>query len=163
MKERLPERVTGCLLKHAGGATPVPMEFSGEMFFPGDVSASFYCSFCTENQQWANVSGTRGYVHIADFVLPFFGSEVAFEVNSPTYHVQGCDFNMENHTRRIAVSEYSNGAANAQETHMIETFSRIVTTGRLEPRWGEQALSTQCVLDACLRSAKAGGQVISVS
>src|SRR5262249_54197398 len=46
MKEALPERVTGRLLAEAGGgAAPVPMELSGELFFTGGVSAAFYCSF----------------------------------------------------------------------------------------------------------------------
>jgi predicted dehydrogenase len=163
--EELPERVTGCMLaQHGGGegGSPVPAEFSGELFFPGGVSASFYCSFRSENHQWAYVSGERGYVHLADFVLPFFGSEVAFEVNAPLFRVTGCQFNMENHARRLAVHEYSNNEANAQETRLIETFAAIVTSGHLEPRWGEQALQTQRVLDACLRSARENGASVSV-
>jgi predicted dehydrogenase len=162
--EQLPERVSGRILaQHAGaGGIPVPTEFSGELFFPGDASASFYCSFRSENHQWAYVSGERGYVHVPDFVLPFFGSEVAFEVNAPFFRVTGCQFNMENHSRRLAVPEYSNNAANAQETRMIESFSQIVISGHLEPRWGEQALQTQRVLDACLRSARENGALVPV-
>ena len=37
--------------------------------WPG-VSASFYCSFNTELQQWAHVSGTKGSISVRDFVLP---------------------------------------------------------------------------------------------
>ena len=154
MNEQLPERVTGRILAEQGkGASAVPIEFSGELFFPGSVSASFFCSFRAENQQWANISGTNGYAHIKDFVVPFFGCESTFEVNAPASHKDGCKFNMEDHTRRLAVREYSNNATTAQETRMFETFSNIVLTGKLEPRWGEQALNTQRVLDACLRSA----------
>src|SRR5262249_19799313 len=164
-KEQLPERVTGrILVQHAGSEShlPVPTEFSGELFFPGEVSASFYCSFLAENQQWAYVSGERGYVHLADFVLPFFGSEVAFELNAPVFQFSGCRFNMEDHTRRLAVHEYSNNAVNAQETRMIQTFSRIVLSGQLEPHWAEQALNTQRVLDACLQSARENGRIVEV-
>jgi predicted dehydrogenase len=163
--EQLPERVTGRILAQhrcEENGIPVPTEFSGELFFPGNASASFYCSFVAENHQWAYVSGDRGYVHLADFVLPFFGSEVAFEVNAPVFRVTGCRFNMENHTRRLAVHEYSNNEAQAQETRMIETFSQLVLSGRLEPRWAEQALNTQRVLDACLLSAREDGKAISV-
>ena len=81
MKNQLPERVSGRILHEQGsGKTPVPVEFSGELFFPGGVSATFYCSFRTENEQWATVSGTKGSISLEDFVLPFYGAEAAFEV-----------------------------------------------------------------------------------
>ena len=166
MNEQLPQFVTGHIhAQHAraDGGQPVPVEFSGELFFPGNVSASFYCSFVTENHQWANVSGTHGYLHVADFVLPFFGCEAAFEVNCPIFRVDGCDFNMEDHTRRLTVDEYSNSTSNSQETNMIRTFSGIVISRRLEPRWGDLALKTQQVLEACLRSARADGSKTPVS
>src|SRR2546427_3414809 len=86
MNEQMPDAVTGRMLaEHAGpdGGAAVPMEFSGELFFPGGASASFYCSFRTENQQWAMVSGTEGYLLVPDFVIPFHGSEVGFEGNRP--------------------------------------------------------------------------------
>jgi predicted dehydrogenase len=166
MNEQLPERVTGRVLAQHGrrdSGAAVPIEFSGELFFAGSVSASFYCSFRAENQQWAIVSGTQGYLHVPDFVLPFFGSEVAFEAHHLIFRVQGCDFNMENHARRLAAHEYSNSNANSQEANMIRAFSRIVTSGQLEPKWGEMALKTQQVLDACLASARADGKAMPVS
>src|SRR5205823_8962286 len=119
MNEFLPERVTGRVLgKHgrADSGRPVPVDFSGELFFPGEASASFFCSFRAENQQSATVSGTQGFMHLRDFVVPFYGSEVAFDVTAPVFRVEGCEFNMEDHTRRFAVHEYSSGKANAQET-----------------------------------------------
>src|SRR5262249_33281735 len=44
MNEQLPQRVAGRLLaSHSPGAgPPLPMEFSGELFFPGGESASFF-------------------------------------------------------------------------------------------------------------------------
>lgn len=68
MNWEMPEEVTGRILSRQGA---VPTEFSGELFFKSGVSASFYCSFITENQEWAIVSGTRGYLEVRDFVLPF--------------------------------------------------------------------------------------------
>ncbi len=165
MNEQLPERVTGRLLAEheAGGGPPVPMEFSGELFFPGGASASFFCSYRTGNQQWATVSGTHGSLRVEDFVVPFFGNEVGFEVNAPVFRVRSCcDFNMESHPRRLAVHEYSNGRPNAQETNMIRTFARIVLSGPLQPQWGEQAQATQQVVDACLGSAQQDGKVVMV-
>jgi len=67
LNEKLPERVTGRTLKESGG---VPTEFSGELFFENGVSSSFYCSFLTTIEQWAVLSGEKGYIRIGDFVLP---------------------------------------------------------------------------------------------
>src|SRR5262249_22800872 len=159
MNGQLPERASGRLLAHHDG---VPMEFSGELFFPGGATASFFTSFHAANQQWAVISGTQGFLHVPDFVVPFYGCEAGFEVNSPVFRVRGCDFIMESHPRRFAVHEYSSGASTAQETNMIRTFARIVTSGQLEPRWGEVALATQQVIDACLRSSREEGRAVPV-
>jgi predicted dehydrogenase len=163
MDQRLPERVTGRLLAErarADGAAPVPVEFCGELLYPDGVSASFFCSFRAENHQWAVVSGTRGYLTVPDFVLPFYGSEVGFEVNCPLFRARGCEFNMESHPRRYSVNEYSNGWPDSQETNMIREFARIVQSGQVVPYWEEIALKTQLVLDACLRSAREDGRAV---
>jgi predicted dehydrogenase len=52
------------------------------------------------------------------------------------------------------VPEYGNSHATAQEANMFRTFSDLVATGRRDPQWGEIALRTQQVLDACVRSAR---------
>jgi hypothetical protein len=109
------------------------------------------------------VSGTHGYVHVPDFVVPFYGNEATFETNAPVLRVRSCcDFGMESYPCRLAVHEYSNGTVNAQETSMIRTFAQIVTSGQLQPRWGEQALATQQVLDALLRSARQDGKDVAI-
>src|SRR5205085_91267 len=165
MNEQLPRRVAGRLLAghNPGAGPPVPMEFSGEMFFPGGASASFFCSYRTGNQQWATVSGTHGSLHVPDFVVPFYGNEVSFEVNAPVLRFRSCcDFSMESHPRRLAVHEYSNGMPDAQETNMIRAFAQIVTSGQRQPRWGEQALATQQVLDGLLCSARQDGSGVAV-
>ena len=158
MNEQLPQEVRARTLSQqagAGGPAPVPVEFSGELFYP-DASASFYCSFLTEHQQWAVISGTKGAIHVRDFVLPYYGSEVAFEVAKPVFHVRGCDFNMQEHTHRFATAEYSNGAATAQETNLFRNFAQLALSGQPDHRWGEQAWKTQRLLDACLKSAGEG-------
>ena len=153
---KLPTQVCGHLLASHGrpdSPAPVPTEFSAELFFPEGVSASLYCSFLAEIQQWANVSGTKGFIHVPDFVLPHYGAEVGFEVSNPVFHVAGCDFNMEDHRRRVAVHEYSNGTANSQEANMFRTFAALALSGRPDESWGAMVLKTQQVLDACLQSA----------
>jgi predicted dehydrogenase len=127
------------------------------------VSAAFYCSFRTETQQWAHVSGTKGSVYLPDFVLPYYGCEAAFEADAPVFRVKGCSYHMESHAKRFAVREYSDGAPDAQETNMIRTFAGLVASGKVDPVWPEIALKTQQVMDACLRSARDGGRLAAVT
>ncbi len=165
MNGKLPARVAGHMLaEHRRPDSPaaVPTDFSAELFFADGVSASFYCSFLTEIQQWAILGGTKGSLYVPDFVLPRYGAEAAFEVSNPIYTIAGCDFNMEEHTRRFAVREYSNSAENAQETNMFRRFAELVLSGRPDASWGEMTLKTQQVLDACLQSARSGGSVIDL-
>lgn len=162
---RMPLRVSGRLLSEAkrpDSHATVPTEFSAELFYAEGVSASFYCSFVTENQQWAHISGTEGFATVPDFVLPYFGSEVAFTVNKPKFRAAGCQFNMVDHTRRIAVAEYSNNAESAQETNLFRNFSRLALSGQPDHSWADIALKTQQVLDACLASARQDGRPVEL-
>jgi predicted dehydrogenase len=160
MKYQLPQRVCGRMLTSTSEG--VPLEFSGELFFPGGASASFYCSFQTENQQWGNISGDKGFLSLRDFVVPFYGAESAFEVTRTIFEPSGCQYNMTEHTRRIAVREYSNNAPSAQETQLFRNFGKLVLGGKLDPHWPEIALKTQQVVDACMRSANDGGKLIDL-
>jgi hypothetical protein len=45
---------------------------------------------------------------------------------------------------------------------MARTFGEIVLSGQLDPSWGDVALKTQVVIDACLKSAREGGKPVSV-
>lgn len=162
---QLPTHVTGRILtagKRPDSSDVVPLEFSAEMWFPGGASASYYCSFVTQIQQWANISGTEGYLHLDDFVLSSFGCEAAFELVVSNLDRTGCTYNMPRRTERIASPEYSNNHPTAQETGLFRRFSSIVTSGRLEPQWETIALATQKVVNACWESARNDGKKISL-
>ena len=107
-------------------------------------------------------SGSTGSVLVPDFVLPFYGCEAGFEANRPVFNVTGCTFRMESHPRRYAVNEYSEGAENAQEVNMVRTFAGLALSGKPDPVWGDIALKTQQVMDACLRSAHQDGKAVAV-
>lgn len=160
MKYAMPAKVSGRVLTE--NAAGVPMEFSGELFWDGGVSASFYCSFNTELQQWAHVSGTKGSIALRDFVLPYFGCESEFVADRPVFNVSGTRYHWESHPKRYAVTEYSDGSPDAQETNMIRTFSDLVLSKKVSPFWPDVALKTQTVLDACLTSARKGGEMLAV-
>lgn len=157
MNWEMPDKVTGRILSKStedAQNVSVPAEFSGELFFKSGVSSSFYCSFVTENQQWANISGTRGYVEVPDFVLPFSGDELEFSVNKPVFSANGCDFKMEPHIRRVGVAEVSNSHPTAQETNLFRNFSEQIRSGELNDLWPKMALMTQEVMSACMDAAR---------
>ncbi len=162
MNYQMPNHVTGRILSAIGhdGGLQVPIEFAGELLLDGGRSAGFYCSFNAENQQWAIISGTKGALHIHDFVLPFYGSEARYAVSQPHFEVRGCQFNMEGRAQHHSVPEYSNNAPNSQETNLFRNFAQLVLSGRPDPIWGEIALQTQKVVDACLKSAQQDGKLV---
>lgn len=160
MKYQLPVSVTGRTIVAAAG--DVPVEFAAELVFPGNVTASMFCSFLTENSQWANVSGTEGFLHLRDFVLPFFGSRAEFDVTKAVFRPSGCDFNMEDGRTTVVSTEYSNSHTSAQETNMARTFSQLVLSGARDWSWGVITRKTQQVLDACLQSARNGSTPVKL-
>ena len=166
MKYAMPKWVSARLISSIQSdisEAPTPTEFQAEMQFEGGVSAGFYCSFLTEHQQWAHCSGTKGNLLVNDFVLPFFGPEVSFDVSNHHFDLNGCVFNMERHTRPVTVREYANNQPTSQETNLFRNFATQVLSGSADPQWGEIALRTQRVLDACLESAANNSQRVELS
>ena len=162
---QLPSFVSGrTLASFQGDGSPksVPAEFSGELFYDDGFSANFYCSFTTENQQWAHMSGDRGQLSMRDFVLPHYGCESSFDVGNTKFEVHGCDFHMQEHLQRHSVVEYSEGHRGSQEVEMIHSFAELVVSGRPDPKWGEMTWATQCVLDALMESAANASKPISL-
>ena len=165
MNFQLPVEVRGRILhavQRTDSAEIVPTEFQGELHFADGVSATFYNSFRTSHQQWVNVSGTAGYLHVNDFVLPYFGNEVAFEVANHNFAVEGCRFNMERYSQRKAVREFSNNNENAQEAKLFRKFADLVISNRRDTFWPDIALKTQQVLDAVLQSARSNGELVQL-
>jgi predicted dehydrogenase len=160
MNWQLPRRVSGRLL--AGTPERAPTEFSGELFFAGGTSHCFYCSFITDLQQTAQISGPGGCLELHDFVLPFFGCEAGFDTWNPVHHARGCEFNLEPNHRRRSVREYSNSHPTAQETNMFRDFADQVRSGKLNDAWPDMALKTQQVMQACRDSALNEGRIVEM-
>jgi predicted dehydrogenase len=160
---QMPTHVSGRILSSVrDSGVDIPLEFSAELIFDGGVSASFYNSFQTEHQEWAHVSGTKGSLYVPDFVLPHCGNEAGFIVSNPKFVADGCRFDMQDHSRRIAVPESSNNAPDSQETNMIRRFAELCLSGKPDPHWPEISLKTQQVMDACLASAHQGGETVKM-
>jgi predicted dehydrogenase len=159
LRYEMPVAVTARMIRehHA-----VPVSLSAELVFAEGVTASFYCSFENEHQQWVNLSGTGGHIQVSDFVLPFHGPELAFEIEQAHFAVEGCHFHMERHSRRVATREYSDSHATAQESRLFRKFGDLVLGGVPDPHWSDISLKTQLVLDACLKSAREGAREVAL-
>ncbi len=156
MHWQLPQSVTGKILAESpatAGRAPTPTEFSGELFFAGGVSASFYCSFLTGRQQWFHVSGQDGWLRLPDFVRPLNSYEPAFEVNEQIITVPGAE------KCPAGVDPMLAGHATAQDTRMWRNFASQIASGQLNDDWPMWALKTQQVMDACHEAAKRGAPV----
>ena len=163
MNYEMPAEVRGRILhgaKRPDSPDDVPMEFEGEMYFASGVSATFFNSFRANHQQWVHVSGSKGYLEVKDFVLPYFGNTVSFDVANHNFAADGCRFNMEKYVRTVSAPEFSNNTANAQETKLFRNFSDLALSGQPDPHWPDIALKTQQVLDAALKSAHNGSEPV---
>ena len=152
----MPVQVSAQLLssfQHPSSAQPVPTELSAEMKFADGVSAGFYCSFETELQQWANISGTAGHIAVSDFVLPFTGEQINFNVVRSNFDVNGCQFEMHDGIKKVPTDEHGHGHHSAQETNLFRNFAAIVIGGQLDTHWPNAAIKTQRIVDACYQSA----------
>lgn len=140
----------------------VPCEFVAEMTFPGGVTAGFYCSFRTVNQQTALVSGSNGYLSVDDFVLPFYSPESGWAEHSHALEIDNCRWNFCERTTPQSVAEFASGEPNAQEVRMVRRLGEIALSGQCETHYPEVSLKTQRVLDACRKSAASGGQPVKL-
>lgn len=150
MNDELPEQVRGRVLQPVNGSGP-PREFSGELYFSNGRTASLYCSFVNQHQQWVHLSGTDGSLWLDDFVLPWFGNRVGVRERKVRFNESGFDFNYECHGQDHWIDEYSNGHTSAQEVQLIRKF--VALTRQPDAYWPEISAKTQFVMQALWDSA----------
>jgi len=149
-------------LRGADSEGEVPGEFSAELQFADGVSATFYCSFLTSNQQTVLLSGDDGYTTLDDFVLPFYDAEAGWQQHHHVLEIDNCRWNFRRHSQRLAVAEYHSGEPNAPEVKMVRRLAECALSGQLDPRYPELTIKTQQILDACRRSDAAEGATIAL-
>ncbi len=149
-------------LKGSDSSSEVPGEFTGEMRFDSGLTSSFYCSFLTANQQTATISGDTGYLHLDDFVLPFYGGESSWTENRHTLTIDNCRWNFAKHAKRNSVSEFSSGEPDSQEVNMVRRLAELALSKTTDPMYPELSMKTQTILDACRRSDASGGKWIDL-
>jgi predicted dehydrogenase len=165
MNWQMPKRLTARIhstMQHPDSPSSVPAELSAEMEFSSGVSASMHCSFVAQHCQLAMVSGTKGYLMVQDYVLPFDGAnDLQYQVLNSAFGAEGCKFTMAPGRAIHQVAEIPSNGPGSQESRMIQTFSANVLKGQPDPFWPELTLKTQRILDACLKSGRNDGESVS--
>ena len=94
-------------------------------------------------------------------MLPFYGAEAGVRGEPAVLPRLGLLRSTWRATRGgIAVREYSEGAPGRQEANMIRNFSALVTSGKLDPTWGEIAAPhpARILATACAMLDRAGAR-----
>lgn len=141
----------------------VPGQMSGEFYYDHDVTAGFFCSFLSSNQQTATVSGSLGYLTLDDFVLPLRGGQSAWRLHRHDLRIDNCRWNFTRRTIEHAVDEFDSGEPDSQEVAMVRRLAEIANSGTLDPDFPEISLATQRILDTCRSSAERDGEVVKFS
>ena len=115
----------------------VDLNFSGLLWFGGDRMASFDSAFDTGSRKWFEVAGTNASLICDDFVIPWKEESARFWIHNSTGKAA-------EHKVQSAI----------QEVNMIERFSGIVQTGRLETQFIKDAINTMHVCDALSESSR---------
>ena len=147
MNWQMPREVNARNLSLSGPSAPT--EFTGELLFENNVSAGFYCSFLAANQQWAHVSGQKGWLLVPDFVHSRNSYEPEFEVNGNKISIPGepCP---------AGADPTLQGHATAHDARMWRNFANQIFSGELNFDWPMWSVKTQLVLDACFEAARRG-------
>ncbi|MEM6469973.1 MAG: Gfo/Idh/MocA family oxidoreductase [Planctomycetota bacterium] len=140
----------------------VPGQFAAEFEFADGVTAGFFCSFMSANQQTALVSGEAGYLSVDDFVLPLYDSQTNWKINRHELSIQGGYWNFKRRSDAFSCDEFHSGEAKSQEVQMIRTFVETASVNYPDRRFAERALKTQQVLDALRVSDDQSGSWIEM-
>ncbi|KAH7568133.1 hypothetical protein ACOSP7_009434 [Xanthoceras sorbifolium] len=122
--------------------------------------ATFYCSFFSNLTMNVTAIGTKGTLHLNDFIIPFQEKEASFIENSQ------CFFN-DLVTAWVPVpSEHIVTTDIPQEVCMVREFSRLVGDvkkgSKPESKWPIISRKTQLILDAVKTSIDKGLQPVQI-
>ncbi|KAG1334543.1 putative oxidoreductase [Cocos nucifera] len=148
----------GCMKNQAG----VILSCGATLVWDDGKVATFYCSFFSNLTMELSVLGTRGTLHLSDFVIPFEETPVQFKFATDSKF-------KELHTGwQPLPSEHVISTDLPQEALMIQEFSRlagsIIDSGsKPDEKWPTIARKTQLVLDAVKESIEKGFEPVNVT
>lgn len=147
-------------LRRSGSDAWVPGQFAGELVFEDGVTAGFFCSFLSANQQLAVISGEQSYLTVDDFVLPLYDSQTHWQVHRHELEIANCRWNFRRRTESLHCDEYHSGEPNAPEVQMVRTFAELAGKSGFDPEFARRAVQTQTILNACRQSDADAGRPV---
>lgn len=123
----------------------VDWTFTGVLWFPHQVMASFDCGFGMTARKWIEVAGESGSIVCDDFARPWNHEKARFWIHDDQGKVAD----------KVSVVVI-------QEDAMIEAFQQRVREGNVACDWAQESLRVQRVC-AALQEAALTGQPVAVS
>merc|ERR1711966_524376 len=117
----------------------VPIRVLANFKFSRGRTASFDCSFTHAWRNWGELVSEKRYLRLEDFVITAKPDVCSFSVIDCSCGPKAISFPQEVTTTEIKQDK-------AQHTKLIERFSNIVTSGKLEDHWPKIALQTNLML-----------------
>ncbi|KAD6119470.1 hypothetical protein E3N88_10741 [Mikania micrantha] len=124
--------------------------------------ATFHCSFLANLTATIKASGTKGSLHLYDFLIPFEENQCSFTTATESGFTELVTGWVPLPSQHIVMTDVP------QEACMVTEFSRLVTSvkndgGVVEKMWPTWSRKTQLVLDAVKASIEKGCDSVSLS
>lgn len=146
----------GAVLNEAG----VILSCSASLHWEDGKVATFFCSFLSNLTMDITAIGTKGTLHVNDFVVPFQEHEAYFSAGTRT----GFDDLVTCWEHRP--SKHIVKADLPQEVRMVREFSNLVASikkgAKPEKKWPTISRKTQLVLDAVKASVHKGFESVEI-
>ncbi|KAL4651661.1 hypothetical protein ACB092_01G177000 [Castanea dentata] len=147
----------GAILNDAG----VILSCGASLHWDDGKVATFHCSFLSHLTMDTTAIGTKGTLHLHDFVIPFQEKEASFSAGTECWFdelVSGWATPPSKHTVTTDLP---------QEVHMVKEFASLVEAikakgSKPEQKWPTISRKTQLVLDAVKASIQKGFEPVEV-
>lgn len=147
----------GAVLNEAG----VPISCGASLHWKDGKVATFHCSFLSNLTMDITAVGTKGTLHVNDFIIPCQEHEASFTAASETWFNELVTAWVPQPNVNIIKTDHP------QEVRMVTEFSRLVENikrngAKPEKKWPELSRKTQQVLDAVKASMDKDCQPVEI-
>lgn len=123
--------------------------------------ATFICSFLSNLTMDITATGTKGTLHVYDFIIPFEEHKASFTTATETWFNELVSAWVPKPSEHIVTADIS------QDAHMVKEFSRLVGSikfegSKPEKKWPILSRKTQLVLDAVKASIDKGLEPVEI-
>lgn len=123
--------------------------------------ATFICSFQSNLTMDITATGTKGTLHVHDFIIPFEEHKASFTTATETWFNELVSAWVPKPSEHIVMADIS------QDAHMVKEFSRLVGNikfegSKPEKKWPILSRKTQLVLDAVKASIDKGLEPVEI-